>query len=168
MLGKIEERLPYRKIAARLERDGVPGCPVTLQGVVWGASERWGGTYEEILARVRQALVVYADETSLHVGGERWWLWTFGMPEDGFFLLRPSRGEEGVREVLDEGFVGKVVVCDGWKAYPHAGRLLQRSWAHLLRVAKVGAEESARGKELNAALNEIYARVTRNLEHASP
>ncbi len=35
-------------------------------------------------------------------------------------------------------------------------------------MAKVGAEESARGKELYAALNEIYARVTRNLEHASP
>lgn len=168
VLGKIEERLPYRKLAARLERDGVPGCPATLQGVVWGASERLGGTYEEILARVRQALVVYADETSLHVGGERWWLWTFSTPEDVFFVLRPSRGEDVVREVLGEGFVGKVVVCDGWKAYPHAGWLLQRCWAHLLRVAKVGAEESARGKELYAALNEIYARVTRDLEHASP
>jgi len=167
VLGKIEERLPYRKLAARLERDGVPVCPATLQGVVWGASERLGGTYAEILERIRQALVVYADETSFHVGGERWWLWTFSTTEDALFVLRPSRGEDVVREVLGDGFVGKVVVCDGWKAYPHAGWILQRCWAHLLRVAKVGAEESPKAKELYGALGEVYTRLTRDLEHAS-
>ena len=168
VLGKIEERLPYRKLAARLERDGVPVCPATLQGVVWGASERLGGTYAEILERVRRALVVYADETSLHVGGERWWLWTFSTTEDVLFVLRPSRAEGVVREVLGEGFAGKVVVCDGWKAYPYGRWFLQRCWAHLLRVAKMGAEESARGKELYEALCEVYERLTHDLEKASP
>lgn len=167
VLGKIEERLPYRKLAARLERDGVPVCPATLQGVVWGASERLGGTYGEILERVRRALVVYADETSLHVDGERRWLWTFSTPEEALFVLRPSRGEDVVREVLGEGFEGKVVVCDGWKAYPYGRWFLQRCWAHLLRVAKVGAEESARGKELYQALCGVYERLTCDLEKAS-
>ncbi len=168
VLGKIEERLPYRKLAARLERDGLPVCPATLQGVVWGASERLGGTYAEIHERVRQVRVVYADETSLHVGGDRWWLWTFGPTEDVLFVLRPSRGEDVVREVLGEGFEGKVVVCDGWKAYPYGRWILQRGWAHLLRVAKAGAEESAREKELYGALCEIHDRLTHDLEKASP
>lgn len=167
VLGKIEERLPYRKLAAQLERDGVPVCPATLQGVVWGASERLGGTYDDILERIRRALVVYADETSLYVGGERWWLWTFTTLEDVLFVLRPSRGENVVREVLGEGFEGKVVVCDGWKAYPKGHWLLQRCWAHLLRVAKEGAEESRRGKELYQALCAAYHRLTKDLDHAS-
>lgn len=80
---------------------------------MWGASERLGGTYVEILERVRRALVVYPDETSLHVGGERWWLWTFSTTEEALFVLRPSRGEGVVREILGEGFEGKVVVCVG-------------------------------------------------------
>lgn len=168
VLGKIADRLPYRKLATRLERDGVPVCPATLQGVVWGASERLGGTYAEILERVRRARVVYADETSLHVGGERWWLWTFSTTEEALFVLRPSRGEGVVREILGEGFEGKVVVCDGWKADPYGRWFLQRCWAHLLRVAKEGAEESARGKELYEALCEMYERLTRDLEAASP
>ncbi len=38
----------------------------------------------------------------------------------------------------------------------------------LLRVAKVGVEESARGKELYRALRQAYARLTKDLGHAGP
>ncbi|MDE1836190.1 MAG: transposase [Euryarchaeota archaeon] len=81
-------------------------------------------------------------------------------------MLRPSRGEDAVHEVLGEGFPGRVVVCDGWKAYPHEGWVLQRCWAHLLRVAKAWAEVSPRAQELYAALCELYARLTKGLESA--
>ncbi len=88
--------------------------------------------------------------------------------EEALFVLRPRRGEGVVREILGEGFEGKVVVWDWWKAYPYGRWFLQRCWAHLLRVAKVGAEESARGKELYQALCKVYERLTRDLEKASP
>lgn len=166
VMDKVEGRLPYRKVEERLERQGIPSCPATLQGVVWGASERLEGTWREILERVRQAPVVYADETSYCVGGEKWWCWTFTTMEDVLFVLRHSRGEDVVREVLGVGFPGKVVVCDGWKAYPHPTWVLQRCWAHLLRVAKVGAEESPKGKDLYAALTTLYGTLTENLENA--
>ncbi|MGH9917492.1 MAG: IS66 family transposase, partial [Nitrososphaerales archaeon] len=168
VVGKIEERLPYRKIEGRLDREGIPSCPATLQAVVWGAGEKLGGSAEEILQRIRQAPVIHADETSFHVGGETWWLWTFCTKEDAYFVLRPSRGEDVVQEVLGEGFPGKVVVCDGWKAYPHDGWVLQRCWAHLLRVAKAGAEESSKAKKLYTKLCRLYERLTMDLETASP
>jgi len=168
VLGKIEERLPYRKLEELFARQGVPMSLATLQGLVWAASESLEGTYEEILGRIRQAAVVYADETSFRVGGEKWWLWTFTTLKDTLLVLRPSRGEDVVHEILGEGFPGKIVVCDGWKAYPHEGWVLQRCWAHLLRVAKAGAEESRRAQELYAALCNLYERLTKNLEGASP
>ncbi|EQD55365.1 Transposase IS66, partial [mine drainage metagenome] len=57
------------------------------------------------------------------------------------------------------------IVCDGWKGY--LGWVLQRCWAHLLRVAKVGAEESEEGKSLYGALCELYRQMTRELAKAS-
>ena len=168
VLGKVEGRLPYRKIEEQLVREGIPSCPATLQAVVWGANERVSGTWEAIPERIRQAATVYADETSFRVGGVKWWLWTFTTTEESLFVLRPSRSEKVVKEVLGEGFAGKVVVCDGWKAYPHEGWILQRCWAHLLRIAKAGAEESAKGGELYVALSELHERLTRELETVSP
>lgn len=168
VLAKVEERLPYRKIEEKLDREGIPSCPATLQGVVWGASEKLGDTWVEIRERIRQAPVVYADETSFRVGGVKWWLWTFTTERDTLLVMRPSRGERVVAEVLGQGFPGKVVVCDGWKAYPHEGWVLQRCWAHLLRVTKASAEESPKARELYAALSELYARLTKDLGRASP
>lgn len=168
VLGKIEERLPYRKIEGRLDREGIPSCPATLQAVVWGASEKLAGTASAILERIRQAPVVHADETSYKVDGEKWWLWTFCTKEDAYFVLRPSRGEDVVKEVLGEGFAGKIVVCDGWKAYPHEGWVLQRCWAHLLRESKAGAEKSSKARKLYTKLCRLYGRLTKDLEKAGP
>ena len=65
----------------------------TLQGLVWGASERLGEEYAAIRRRVRRSAVVHADETSFSVDGRKWWLWTFATPKgDTLLVLRPSRG----------------------------------------------------------------------------
>ncbi|MDE1819600.1 MAG: transposase [Euryarchaeota archaeon] len=74
VLGKTEERLPYRKLETLFVRQGLPMSLATHQGLVWAASDSLGGTCEEILERVLEATVVYADETSFRVGGEKWWL----------------------------------------------------------------------------------------------
>ncbi len=58
VLGKIDERPPYRKIEGRLEREGTLSCPVTVEAVVRGASERLQGTADGILRRMRGAVVM--------------------------------------------------------------------------------------------------------------
>ena len=70
-----------------------------------------------------------------------------------------------VEEVLGKEYAGQIV-CDGWKGY--LGWVLQRGWAHLLRYAKMGAEESEEGKALYATLCEVYHQMTRGLATASP
>jgi transposase len=166
VLGKIEERLPYRKLEERLARDGIPSCPATLQAVLWGASERLTAEETAILARIRAAPTVYADESIFRVDGAKWWIWTFSTPQDTLLVIRPSRGEGVVREILGEGFRGKVIVCDGHGAYPHPekGWVLQRCWAHLLRMARAAEEAEPRGELLYEELAGLYRDLTAMLK----
>jgi transposase len=161
VLGKILERLPYRRLAERLERYGAPMSTATLQGLVWAASERLGEEHRAILRRVRRSSVVHADETSFSVDGTKWWLWTFATPAgDTLLTLRPSRGAGVVEEILGKSYSG-TVVCDGWRAY--LGYSLQRCWAHLLRVAKAAGEDDAEAKDLGEELSALYAILTSEL-----
>jgi transposase len=162
VLGKIEERLPYRKLQDRLARQGAPMSTATIQGLVWAAGDQLGEEYAEILERIRAAPSVHADETSFRVDGHRWWLWTFTTTTDTLLVLRSSRGEKVVREVLGEGFPGKVIVCDGHGAYPHPekGGVLQRCWAHLLRMARDAEETEPRGELLSEELAGLYRWMT--------
>ncbi len=165
VLGKVEERLPYRKLEERLAREGIPSCPATLQAVVWGASEKLKGEETAILRRLRASPWVHADESSYRIDGRKVWIWVFCTEVDLLLVIRPSRGREVVEEVLGKEYTGQIV-CDGWKGY--LGWVLQRCWAHLLRYAKSGAEESAEGKALYATLCEVYRQMTQGLGTASP
>jgi transposase len=164
VLGKIEERLPYRKLEERLEREGIPSCPATLQAVVWNAAEKLRAEEAAIVERLRTAPWVHADESSYRVDGRKVWLWTFCTDRDLLLAIRPSRGRGIVEEVLGKDYRGQIV-CDGWTGY--LGWERQRCWAHLLRVAKARAEEGPTAREFYAALAELYDRLTRNLSKAS-
>jgi transposase len=161
VLGKVLERLPYRRLAERLEREGAPMSTATLQGLVWSASAQLGEEYSAILRRIRRSAVVHADETSFSVDGRKWWLWTFATPAgDTLLVLRPSRGTGVVEEILGKEYSG-TVVCDGWRAY--LGHSLQRCWAHLLRVAKAAGEEDDEAKGLAEELSALYQILTQEL-----
>ncbi|MGI0156142.1 MAG: IS66 family transposase [Thermoplasmata archaeon] len=165
VLGKIEERLPYRKLEERLAREGVPSCPATLQAVVWNASGRLGGEEAAIIQRLRASPWVHADESLYRIDGRKVWIWVFCTDQDLLLVIRPSRGREVVEEVLGKDYAGQIV-CDGWKGY--LGWVLQRCWAHLLRYGEAAAKESEEGKALDAALSALYRQMTRELEKASP
>ena len=161
VIGKIVERLPYRRLAERLGREGAPMSTATLQGLVWAASDQLGEEYDKILRRIRRSAAVHADETSFSVDGKKWWLWCFTtVAGDVFLVLRPSRAASVVEEVLGKEYPG-TVVCDGWTAY--LGYSLQRCWAHLLRMAKAAAEEDVEAKDLAEELSALYHILTRDL-----
>jgi transposase len=164
VLGKIEERLPYRKLEERLQREGIPSCPATLQGVVWNAAEKLRGEEAAIVERLRTSPWVHADESSYRIDGRKVWIWTFCTDTDLLLVIRPSRGKGVVEEILGKDYRGQIV-CDGWKGY--LGWELQRCWAHLLRVAKARAEEGPTALELYESLADLYERLTRNLSKAS-
>jgi transposase len=65
--------------------------------------------YDAILSKIRSSPILYVDETSIRVQGERHWIGTFTTPTESFFVIRKSRGMKVLMEVLTRRFKGIIV-----------------------------------------------------------
>jgi transposase len=165
---KYEDRLPHRKIRDTLKRmHGLEISPATIFDFTRRAADAVQSDYDEILNKIRDASILYVDETGIHVQGEKHWIWTFTTPSETFFVIRKSRGTKVLIEVLTRRFKG-IIVCDGWKPYVRFTKRLQRCWAHLLRESKDLAEKFEEAIPLHEALKELYESLTNALESDPP
>ena len=165
---KYEDRLPHRKIQDAMKRlFGLRISPATIFDLTRRAADAVRSEYDAILRKIRSAPILYVDETSIHVQGERHWIWTFSTPWESFFVIRKSRGMKVLMEVLTRRFKG-IIVCDGWKPYARFTKRIQRCWAHLLRESKDIAEKFEEAIPLHNALKELYAILTEALEKDPP
>jgi transposase len=165
---KYEDRLPHRKIQSALNRmHGLKISPATIFDLTRRAAEAVQPDYDAILNKIRDAPILYVDETGIHVQGEKHWIWTFTTPSETFFVIRKSRGTKVLIEVLTRKFKG-IIVCDGWKPYAKFTNRLQRCWAHLLRESKDLAEKFEEAIPLHAGLKELYELLTKALENDPP
>ena len=165
---KYEDRLPHRKIRAALKRQhGLEISPATIFHLTSRAAEAVQSDYDAILSKIRDAPILYVDETGVHVQGEKHWIWTFTTPFETFIVIRKSRGTKVLIEVLTRRFKG-IIVCDGWKPYVRFTKRLQRCWAHLLRESKDLSEDFLEAIPLHNALKELYGSLTNALENDPP
>jgi len=165
---KYEDRLPHRKIQEVLRRvHGLNISPATILDLTRRAADSVQSQYEAILNRIRNAQIVYVDETSIDVQGELHWIWAFTTPSETFIAIRKSRGTKVLMEVLTRRFTG-IIVCDGWRPYPKFTKRLQRCWAHLLRESKDLAEKIEEAVPLHKALKELYEELNDKLESDPP
>jgi len=168
ILFRYEDRLPHRKIQAALRRlYGLKISPATILDLTRRAADAVGSEYDAILNKIRDAPILYVDETSIHVQGEKHWIWTFTTPSETFFVIRKSRDMKVLTEVLTRRFKG-IIVCDGWKPYAKFTNRLQRCWAHLLRESKDLAEKFEEAIPLHEALKTLYESLTKALESDPP
>ena len=165
---KYEDRLPHRKIRDAMVRlYGLKISPATILDLTRRAADAVRSEYDAILSRIRDAPILYVDETGIHVQGEKYWIWTFTTPSETFFVIRKSRGMKVLMEVLTRRFKG-IIVCDGWKPYARFTNRIQRCWAHLLRESKDIAETFEEAIPLHNALKELYELLTKALETDPP
>ena len=165
---KYEDRLPHRKIHDAMMRSyGLKISPATILDLTRRAADAVRSEYDAILSKIRGAPIVYADETSISVQGEKHWIWTFTTPSETFFVIRKSRGMKVLMEVLTRRFKG-IIVCDGWIPYARFTKHLQRCWAHLLRESKDLSEKFEEAIPLHNALKELYEILTTALENDPP
>ena len=165
---KYEDRIPHRKIHDAMVRIfGLKISPATIFDLTRRAADAIRSEYDAILSKIRSAQILYVDETSIHVQGERHWIWTFSTPSESFFVIRKSRGMKVLMEVLTRRFKG-IIVCDGWKPYARFTNRIQRCWAHLLRESKDIAEKFEEAIPLHNALKELYEILTEALENDPP
>jgi transposase len=165
---KYEDRLPHRKIQGSLTRlFGLKISPATIFDLTRRAADAVRPEYNAILSKIRGAPILYVDETSIRVQGEKHWIWAFTTPSETFFVIRKSRGMKVLTEVLTRRFKG-IIVCDGWKPYAKFTKRLQRCWAHLLRESKDVAEKFEEAIPLHKALKELYDSLTKARENNPP
>ena len=165
---KYEDRLPHRKIHDAMKRlFGLKISPATIFDLTRRAADAARPEYDAILNKIRSASILYVDETSIHVQGEKHWIWTFTTPSETFYVIRKSRGMRVLMEVLTRKFTG-IIVCDGWKPYAKFTKRLQRCWAHLLRESKDLSEKFEEAIPLHKALKELYDSLTKALENDPP
>lgn len=127
--------------------------PAALNEIVARAAKAAEKDYESLKLKIRNAAIIYIDETSFSVLGKNWWVWVFRTETDVLLVIRPSRGSNVLEEILGKEYAG-TIVCDCWRAYNFlASANIQRCWSHLMRKLKeltsvVGAHMYEKLKEL--------------------
>ena len=164
---KYEDRLPHRKIQNALKRVyGLNISPATVFDLTRRAADAVQSEYDNILDRIRKAQILYVDETSIDVQGDKHWIWVFATTSETFVAIRKSRGMNVLDEVLGR-FKG-IIVCDGWKPYAKFTMHIQRCWAHLLRESKDLALKIPEAIPIHGALKCIYERLIDALKNDPP
>jgi transposase len=132
-------------------------APASVQAIVARAARAGEKEYEILKMKIREARLLYVDETSFSVLGKNRWVWVFRSDADILLVIRNSRGSRVLEEVLGADYAG-IVVCDCWRAYDFLGNAtLQRCWAHLLR--RSAELESVAGRHLHEKLSLMFGEV---------
>ena len=152
------DRLPFRLNSRALGRWDVGMSSGTVHNIMSSTGMDLAAPAADILRRIRSAYVLNVDETSISLNGKRVWVWIFHNPETGdtYFVVRPSRGSDVVKEVLGKNWKGRLV-CDGWTAYSKYRK--QRCWAHIFTAIQHVVDRNpqcAKAQEVQDALSEIY------------
>lgn len=132
-------------------------APASVQAIIERAAEAGEKEYSALKQKIKAAKLLYIDETSFRVLGKNWWVWAFRSDTYLLLVIRNSRGNNVLEEILGKDYAG-IVVCDCWRAYDFlTNASIQRCWAHLLRKSKELKSVSGRHfhKKLHALFEDI-------------
>jgi transposase len=92
--------------------------------------------YTELEEGLKGEMHLYVDESGWKENGEKRWIWAFRAKKYAVFIIRGSRGETVLEDILGKAFKG-IISCDFYGACRKfqlvAGALLQFCRAHLTR-----------------------------------
>jgi len=132
--------LSVRKTCAVLhEHFGLRLSPGGLTQAVARVAEKRKGDYEQLVAELRTAAVVHADDTSWWVGGPAWWLWDFTNHQTTVYVVINNRARATVTATLGENFPG-VLVSDCLAIYDDVNPHQQKCYSHHFRALEQAAE----------------------------
>lgn len=165
---KFEDRLPLRKVASSLKRHyKIEITNTGIYGITKRVARKLGDPYYDIIKIIRTSDILYIDETKYKLNGQTWWLWTFVCENAVLFVIRKSRGEKVIEEILGKNFNGKIV-SDGWKPYRKFAKFLQRCWAHILRECDKLEEKYKDFNKYNERIHELFGEIRRIREKPPP
>jgi transposase len=129
------------------------------------AAQLFGDQYEEIIQAIRQATVVYGDETVWKILGKSGQCWILTAPEKPTtrYIMADTRGAGVLDEALGKDWQG-IMVSDFYSAYDNTGSDQQKCWVHLLRETHLltrGDPDNQERLQLHTELTRIYAAIIR-------
>lgn len=163
---KYNAHLPFERISRLVKHDGLTVTAQTLWDQVDALAELLAPTFQAILASLREAKVLGADETSWPLlanqkgakGKKSYQVWAMTDGDLVAYLLLEGRGLAQARVLLD-GFKG-TLVSDGYQPYKSLasefGYRLAHCWAHARRKfveAEAGYPEATVALD---AMGELY------------
>jgi transposase len=93
--------ISYERLAALFGQVyGVPISEGALANLFQRVKHRLDHRVAEILTRLRSSRLIGSDETSARVNGQQQWEWVFQNAEVCIHVIRPSRGQGVIQEVL--------------------------------------------------------------------
>lgn len=113
--------------------------------------------YHAIIELIKDADIVYADETGWRVKGHNWWIWVFITDQGVRYIVEDTRGKGVAADALGEK-QNRVLISDFYGAYKNLPGEKQKCWVHLLR------DSTHIGGKMHEDLKEIYQALLRELE----
>lgn len=163
LIMKLDSRIPSNKITSLLEiLYNVKISDGEVYVILKQLSKAFGSYHDELVRKIREALVKNIDETSWRTEGKNCWLWIFINKEIALFLVREKRSSEVPKDFLGNQ-EGKTTVNDRLEAYSQlakdSGSAQQICWTHLLRNSKDLAEHYDEAKYIHKRLKHIYRKA---------
>src|SRR5437016_10501532 len=145
-VAKYLDHLPLARQVRQMARAGLTVDTQTLWDQLLALSHHLAPTYEALVAAVRAAPVVGADETTWQLmepgRSKTWWVWALCGADAVVYRLLGTRSAAGAVTLL--GNYRGIVVCDGYAAYRALAKhspgeragptiTLAHCWAHVRR-----------------------------------
>lgn len=143
--------VPVRRLPAILRE--MTGIEITqsaiTQDALKQAEKSVGAAYRDLRGQVRQAPVVYTDDTGWRIGGDGAYLMAFDTDQQTVYQVRAKHGNEQVRELVPADYPG-TLVTDRGSSYEAAGLSAveqHKCLSHLIRnVTEVVENKTGRAK----------------------
>lgn len=124
--------------------------------------------YRELEEQLKKSVSCGADETGWRNRGKTHYIWAVANAKTVFYRIEENRRYNNAKKLP----TGKIITCDGWKAYDKTDKKLQRCWAHLLRKARNpdmfnSEEEIEQYKKFVSDLSEIFKKAKRTRGNTS-
>jgi hypothetical protein len=145
------------KIAGFLQELGAPSfSATTAQNIAYYFMLDLKTERQKILASIRKAKYLHADETGFRKDGLGGYVWGVFTKTKAVFLASMSRARTNIQQLL--GKYNNVVVVDGYNAYD-IYKHKQRCWAHLIREFKSSAEDNNEITVQYVRLKNLYEKL---------
>jgi len=179
-VAKYLDHLPLARQVRQMARAGLTVDTQTLWDQLLALSQHLTPTYEAVVAAVRAAPVLGADETTWQLmepgRSKTWWVWALCRPDAVAYRLLGTRSADGAATVL--GNYRGIVLCDGYAAYRALAKrgladragptiTLAHCWAHVRRQYVEAEPSSPQAAEVLTLIGQLYAAETAAQETAA-